>query len=97
MADNKKMAKYPHFSRHNIPHEFQYNDKLVKLLMRIAQTKPYIEEYLGKPLEVQLLRQAKIMTITYSNQIEGNKLEARGVTQALENTKIKTDNKYNNH
>lgn len=60
--------------------------------MRIAETKPYLEEYLGKPLEVQLLRQAKIMAITYSNQIEGNKLEVRGVTNALESKKIdKTD------
>lgn len=69
------------------------SDKLVKLLMRIAETKPYIEEYLGQPLEVQLLRQAKILAITYSNQIEGNRLEARGVTQILESKKSKTDDK----
>lgn len=87
------MAQYPHFTRHKIPWEFQYTDKLVKLLMRIAQTKPYIEEYLGQPLEVQLLRQAKILAITYSNQIEGNKLEERGVTQALEVPKSKTKDK----
>jgi Fic family protein len=95
MADNKKMAKYPHLTQHQIPWEIHYTDKLVKQLMRIAQTKPYIEEYLGKPLEVQLLRQAKILAITYSNQIEGNKLEERGVTRALEEkkSKKKTDDK----
>lgn len=87
------MAKYMHFKQHKIPYEFEYTDKLVKLLMRIAQTKPYIEEYLGQPLEVQLLRQAKILAITYSNQIEGNRLEVRGVTQALENVKVKSEDK----
>jgi len=87
------MAKYPAFKRHKIPCSFQYTDKLIKLLMRIAETKPYIEQYLGQPLELQLLRQAKILAITYSNQIEGNRLEERGVTQALENIKAKTMDK----
>lgn len=59
--------------------------------MRIAETKPYIEEYLGQPLEVQLLRQAKILAITYSNQIEGNQLEVRGV--ASRSWKIKKINR----
>lgn len=86
------MAQYQRLKQHKIPYEFTYTDKLVKLLMRIAETKPYLEEYLGKPLEVHLLRQAKIMAITYSNQIEGNKLEIRGVTNALTGKKIdKTD------
>ncbi len=61
--------------------------------MRIAETKPYLEQYLGQPLEIQLLRQAKISAITYSNQIEGNKLEFRGVTQILESKKNKTSDK----
>lgn len=87
------MAKYQAFKRHKIPYEFQYTDKLIKLLMRIAETKPYIEQYLGQPLELQLLRQAKILAITYSNQIEGNKLEVRAVTQALENIKSKAVDK----
>jgi Fic family protein len=93
MAHNKDMAKYPTMNHHKIPSKFEYTDKLVKLLMRIAETKPYIEEYLGQPLELQLLRQAKILAITYSNQIEGNKLEVRGVTQFLENKKTKTSDK----
>jgi Fic family protein len=87
------MAQYPSLKQHKIPFEFTYTDKLVKLLMRIAETKPYLEEYLGKPLEVQLLRQAKIMAITFSNQIEGNKLEVRGVTNALESKIIDKSDK----
>lgn len=90
MAHNEHMAKYPALEQNQIPYKLEYTNKLVKLLMRIAETKPYIEEYLGQPLEVQLLRQAKILAITYSNQIEGNKLEVRGVTQVLESTKNKT-------
>lgn len=93
MAHNNYMNKYVALNQHRIPYKFEYTDKLVRLLMRIAETKPYIEEYLGQPLEVQLLRQAKILAITYSNQIEGNQLEVRGVTQILENKKIKTDDK----
>ncbi len=87
------MHKYTKLKHHQIPYKFEYTDKLVKLLMRIAETKPYIEEYLGQPLELQLLRQAKILAITYSNQIEGNKLEVRGVTQILESKKSKTSDK----
>jgi Fic family protein len=87
------MAQYPAFERHKIPYQFEYSNKIVQLLMRIAATRPYIEQYLGNPLEVQLLRQAKILAITYSNQIEGNKLEERGVTKVLEENEIKaTDN-----
>lgn len=93
MAHNKCMKKYTSLEHHKIPYKFEYTDKLVKLLMRIAETKPYIEEYLGQPLELQLLRQAKILAITYSNQIEGNKLEVRGVTQILESKKSKTSDK----
>lgn len=87
------MADYPAFKRHQIPYRFEYSDRIVQLLMRIAATKPYIEQYLGNPLEVQLLRQAKILAITYSNQIEGNRLEERGVTQALEQKNLESDDK----
>lgn len=93
VADNLFMIKYQAFEKHKIPYKVDYNDKLIKLLMRIAETKPYIEQYLGNPLEVQLLRQAKILAITYSNQIEGNKLEERGVTKALESQDKSTDDK----
>ncbi len=93
MAHNQYMNKYTNLKYHQIPYKFEYTDKLVKLLMQIAETKPYIEEYLGQPLELQLLRQAKILAITYSNQIEGNKLEVRGVTQILESKKTKTSDK----
>lgn len=93
MADTAPMSKYPFLSDHKIPHKFEYTDKLVKLLMRIAETKPYLEEYLGQPLEVQLLRQSKILAITYSNQIEGNKFKVRGVTQILDSKKTKKEDK----
>lgn len=87
------MSEYPALAQHKIPHKFEYTNALIKLLMRITKTKPYIEEYLGQPLEVQLLRQAKILAITFSNQIEGNKLEVRGVTRALEDKKKNTTDK----
>lgn len=77
------MVKYPSLKQQNIPFSFEYTNKLVKLLTRIAKTKPYIEDYWGTPLDVELLRQAKIRAITFSNQIEGNKLEERGVTKVL--------------
>lgn len=93
MAHNDGMTKYPRFTQHKIPYKFEYTDKLVRLLMRIAETKPYIEEYLGQPMELQLLRQAKILAITFSNRIEGNKLEVRGVTQVLESKKVITQDK----
>jgi len=93
MAHNIKVRQYPRLDQHKIPYKFEYTDKLVRLLMRIAETKPYLEEYLGQPLELQLLRQAKILAITYSNQIEGNRLEVRGVTQILESKKGKTADK----
>lgn len=87
------MAKYPSLNQQNIPFSFEYNHKLVKLLTRIAKTKPYIEDYWGTPLEVELLRQAKIRAITFSNQIEGNKLEERGVTKALDEKDSHSDEK----
>lgn len=84
MAENNPMAKYPSLEQQGIPFTFEYTNKLVRLLTRIAKTKPYIEDYWGSPLEIELLRQAKIRAITFSNQIEGNKLEERGVTKALD-------------
>lgn len=93
MADIKSMSRYPSFDRHNIPYSFEYTERLVSLLMRIAETKPYIEQYVGKPLEVHLLRQAKILAITFSNQIEGNRLEERGVTRILEDDDFDTSDK----
>lgn len=78
------MSDYPLLQSQRIPTQFQYTEKLVQLLTRIAETRPYLEEYLGQPMELKLLRQAKIRAITFSNQIEGNKLEERGVTQLID-------------
>ena len=52
--------------------------------MKIAECKPFLDEILTTPIEVQLHRQAQIKTITYSNQIEGNKLDEKAVTTSLE-------------
>ena len=93
MADIYFVGKYKALDRQKIPSQFEYTDNLVHQLIRIAEAKPYIEEYLGQPLEVQLLRQAKIMAVTYSNQIEGNKLEERGVTRILEGKETRSKDK----
>ncbi len=70
-------TRYPHLSRLKIPFAVTNTDALVTWLMRIAETKPFLDEYLGTPQEVKLLRKAKVRAITYSNQIEGNTPEAR--------------------
>jgi len=93
VAEYRYMPKYPSLKQQEIPFTFEYTNKLVKLLTRIAKTKPYIEDYWGTPLEVELLRQAKIRAITFSNQIEGNKLEERGVTKALDEQDSQSDEK----
>lgn len=93
VAEYRYMQKYPSLKQQEIPFTFEYTNKLVKLLTRIAKTKPYIEDYWGTPLEVELLRQAKIRAITFSNQIEGNKLEERGVTKALDEQDNQSDEK----
>lgn len=77
------MSRYPHLDRLNIPHEIKHTDTLVKWLMKIAETKPFLDEYLGTPKEVSLLRKAKVRAVTYSNQIEGNNLNERDVTAVL--------------
>lgn len=89
MADNTPMnSLYPHLSRLKIPHEVAHTNTLIKWLMRIAETKPFLDEYLGQPQEVKLLRKAKVRAITYSNQIEGNKLDERDVTAVLKGKRI---------
>ena len=45
MAHNLNMLQYPRLDQHEIPYKFEYNDSLVRLLMRIAETKPYLEEW----------------------------------------------------
>lgn len=81
-------SRYPHLSRLKIPHEVVHTDTLVKSLMRIAETKPFLDEYLGTPQEVKLLRKAKVRAITYSNQIEGNKLSESEVTAVLQGKRV---------
>jgi Fic family protein len=60
----------------------------VRWLMKIAEAKPFLHEYLGSPLEVKLLRRAKVRAITYSNQIEGNPLGESEVTAVLAGKRV---------
>lgn len=81
-------ARYPSFNRHRVPYEVAHTDALVSWLMRIAETRPFLDEYLGSPLEVKLLRKAKVRAITYSNQIEGNALGESEVTAILKGKRV---------
>lgn len=83
------MSKYPYLEKYKIPYEINLTDKLVDFLMQIAEQKPFLEKSLGSPLEVQLLRKAKIRAVTYSNQIEGNKLEEEQVTAVISGKRVK--------
>ncbi len=74
--------------RLKIPCNVIYTDTLVRSLMRIAETKPFLDEYLGTPQEVKLLRKAKVRAITYSNQIEGNNLGESEVTALLQGKRV---------
>jgi Fic family protein len=77
------MNKYPYMEKYKIPYQITLTDKLVHLLMEIAEHKPFLEKSIGSPLEVQLLRRAKIRAVTYSNQIEGNHLAEEQVTALI--------------
>ncbi len=89
MADNEIMgSRYPALKRAKIPFEINNTDKLVKWLMQISESKPFLDEYLGSPLEVSLVRKAKVRAITYSNQIEGNELNEGEVTAVLKGQRV---------
>ena len=87
------MASYPGFKQYKIPSKTKLTDKFVQSLMKIAECKPFLDEVLTSPLEVQLHRQAMIKAITYSNQIEGNKLDEKAVTTLIGNPRAKTRDK----
>src|SRR5689334_19451630 len=82
------MAKYPNLQKHKIPHEIVNTDVFIKWLMEIAEVKPFLDEYLGTPLEVNLLKKAKVRAITASNQIEGNQLQENEVTAVLKGKRV---------
>ncbi len=89
MADNGAMdSRYPSLARLKIPYDVVHTEILVKWLMKIAETKPFLDNYLGSPLEVKLLRRAKVRAVTYSNQIEGNPLGEKEVTALLAGKRI---------
>lgn len=81
-------SRYPHLRRLKIPFDVVLTDTLVKWLMQIAENKPFLDEYLGTPQEVKLLRKAKVRAITYSNQIEGNHLGEGEVTAVLQGKRV---------
>jgi len=89
MADNREMSNYPYLKKYQIPHKIELTDKLLELLMKIAEQRPFLEKSIGTPLELKLLRKAKIRAITYSNQIEGNALEEDQVTAIIAGKKVK--------
>lgn len=85
------MGRYKALDFLRIPTQIGYSDKLVGYLMRIAENKPFFADHLSKPLQITLMRTAKIRAITYSNQIEGNPLDEAEVNQVLE-TQEQSDN-----
>jgi Fic family protein len=93
MADNRIMSQYPTIKQEKIPFKIKLTDKFVKSLMKIAECKPFLDEILTTPLELQLHRQAQIKAITYSNQIEGNKLDEKAVTTLIGTKPVKPNDK----
>lgn len=93
MADNGFMSQYPALKQAKIPFKIKLTDKFIQSLMKIAECKPFLDEVLTTPLEVQLHRQAQIKAITYSNQIEGNRLDEKAVTTLIGTTPSKTKDK----
>lgn len=87
------MSRYTNLKQFKIPSKIKLTDPFIHSLMKIAECKPFLDEVLTTPLEVQLHRQAQIKAITYSNQIEGNKLDEQAVTTLLGTAPSKTKNK----
>jgi len=50
-ATNRSGQACPYLKQHKIPYEIVLTDACVKWLMRIAEVKPFLDEYLGTPLE----------------------------------------------
>jgi Fic family protein len=87
VADNESM-KYPALKHAKIPHEVVISNALLPWLLKIAEARPFLDEYLGTPQELKLLRRAKIKAVTYSNQIEGNQLDELEVTAVLQGRRV---------
>ncbi len=93
MADNGRMSRYSYLKQCKIPFKIKLTDGFVQSLMQIAESKPLLDEMLATPLESQLQQQAQIKAITYSNQIEGNKLDEETVATLLETSQMKPKNR----
>ncbi len=59
MADNERMSDYPYMKKYRIPTQIELTDKLLELLMTIAEQRLFIKKSMGTPLELKLLRKAK--------------------------------------
>ena len=86
-------AKHSYLIELKIPQKIVLTDKLIQSLMKIAECKPFLDKVLTTPLSVQLHRHAQIKAITYSNQIEGNKLDEKAVTALLNSSPAKAPGK----
>jgi len=82
------MMDYSALKRAKIPHDLNLSNPLLKWLMKIAEARPFLDEYLGTPQELKLLRRAKIKAVTYSNQIEGNHLDESEVNAVFQGKKV---------
>jgi Fic family protein len=80
--------RYPALHLSKIASEVVHTDALIRHLMSIAESKPFLDEYLGTPQEVKFLRRAKVRAITSSNQIEGNQLDENEVTAILQGKRV---------
>lgn len=90
------MSRYTNLKQFKIPNKIKLTDTFVQWLMKIAENKPFLDEVLTTPLEIQLHRQAQIKAITYSNQIEGNILDEKAVTTLLGTSPAKSIDKEQN-
>jgi len=77
------VSKYKSLESLGIPYNIEFSNKLSNLLMRIAECKPFFKSSVSHSLKVNLLRNAKVKAITYSNQIEGNPLKEEDVQKLI--------------
>jgi len=80
--------KYPALVTQGFPLEIELSNSLLESLMEISKIESLLLEGLKKPLELKLLRKARVRAITYSNQIEGNQLTESEVTAILDGKKV---------
>jgi len=80
--------KYPALVAQGYPLKIELSNNLLESLMEISKIESLLLEGLKKPLELKLLRRARVRAITYSNQIEGNQLTESEVTAILDGKRV---------